>query len=62
MGKKFIKQNSTSLLFHEIGERITSNKTYRGAAIDYENNVRRIMDLSLRPYDIQHSKIIITVR
>ena len=50
-----VKQNTTSILFHEIGERILGDeKEYRGNVIDYENYVRRIIGLPERPYDITH--------
>ena len=52
-----VQQNTTSALFHEIGERNT-NSSYRGAVIDYENYVRTIIELPIRPYDIFHSSMI----
>jgi len=55
-----VQQNTTSTLFHEIGERNTSNINFRGAVIDFENYVRRIVGLPSRPYDINHSKTIKT--
>jgi RHS repeat-associated protein len=55
-----VQQNTTSTLFHEIGERNTSNINFRGAVIDFENYVRRIIGLPSRPYDINHSKTIKT--
>ena len=48
-----VQQNTTSTLFHEIGERNTPrNVLQRGVVIDYENYVRRIIGLPHRPYDI----------
>ncbi len=59
--QEFVQQNTTSGLFHEIGEAITTNLTYRGKVIDYENKVRSIIGLPLRPYDLNHSKTIPTI-
>ena len=48
-----VQQNTTSTLFHEIGERNTPRRVLqRGVVIDYENYVRRILGLPHRPYDI----------
>jgi len=55
-----VQQNTTSALFHEIGERNTTNINFRGTVIDYENYVRRIIGLPVRPYDLNHSKTIRT--
>ena len=55
-----IEQNTTSVLFHEIGERNLGQNNYRGTVIDYENTVRSVIGLSKRPYDIYHSNIIPT--
>ena len=52
-----VQQNTTSTLFHEIGERNT-NSSYRGGVIDYENYVRKIIGLPIRPYDLFHSSLI----
>ena len=57
---QIVQQNRTSALFHEIGERITTNRRFRGAVIDYENHVRHILGLPLRPYDLNHSNSIPT--
>ncbi|WP_252196543.1 RHS repeat-associated core domain-containing protein, partial [Bacteroides salyersiae] len=51
-----VLQNTTSALFHEIGERNTSNINFRGGVIDYENYVRKIIRLPMRPFDLNHSK------
>lgn len=56
-----VKQNTTSGLFHEIGEAITTDLEYRGAVIDYENTARKVIVLPLRPYDLNHSKTIKTI-
>lgn len=50
-----VQQNTTSVLFHEIGERNTTDISYRGSVIDYENSARRLIKLPLRPYDLNHS-------
>lgn len=55
-----VKQNSTSILFHEIGELNTKNTEFRGEVIDYENNARSILKMDKRPYDLNHSKTIPT--
>ena len=57
-GTAVVEQNTTSTLFHEIGERNTpSSILQRGVVVDYENYVRRIIGLPNRPYDLQgHSK------
>ena len=47
-------QNTTSGLFHEIGERNESNEILRGGVIIYENHARRILGLPERPFDWQH--------
>ena len=52
-----IEQNTTSGLFHEIGEAIwdrSSKKHLRGNIIDFENNVRTVMGMKSRPYDSTH--------
>jgi RHS repeat-associated protein len=59
--QEFVQKNTTSGLFHEIGEAITTNLTYRGKVIEYENKVRSIIGLPLRPYDLNHSKTIPTI-
>lgn len=59
--EEFVQQNTTSGLFHEIGEATTTNLNYRGGVIDYENKVRGIIGLPLRPYDLNHSKTINTI-
>ncbi|MCL2727915.1 MAG: RHS repeat-associated core domain-containing protein, partial [Bacteroidales bacterium] len=58
--KQDVQQNTTSTLFHEIGERNTKNINFRGAVLDYENHARRVIGLPMRPYDLNHSKIIRT--
>lgn len=45
-----VQQNTTSTLFHEIGERNTTNINFRGAVIDFENYTRRAIGLPVRPY------------
>ncbi len=55
-----VQQNTTSALFHEIGERNTTNTNFRGAVIDFENYARRVIGLPVRPYDLNHSKTIKT--
>lgn len=55
-----VLQNTTSALFHEIGERNTSNINYRGKVIEYENCVRKIIGLPVRPFDLNHSKTVKT--
>ena len=55
-----VQQNTTSTLFHEIGERNTINIIFRGAVIDFENYARRAIGLPVRPYDLNHSKTIKT--
>jgi hypothetical protein len=57
-----VKQNVASVLFHEIGE-VNEGPTsgLRGKGIDYENIIRRIVDLPERPYDINHSYTVETV-
>lgn len=52
---EIIDQNTTSVLFHEIGERNAYSSRLRGNIIDYENHVRRIIGLPKRPYDIHHN-------
>lgn len=49
-----VEQTTTTALFHEIGERNLGVATYRGEVVDFENNVRRIIGLPARPYDIRH--------
>jgi RHS repeat-associated protein len=51
-----VQQNTTSTLFHEIGEINTKSNSYRGKVIDYENHVRKIIGFPLRPFDLNHSK------
>jgi hypothetical protein len=55
-----VQQNTTSTLFHEIGERNTKNTTFRGAVIDFENRARKVIGLPVRPYDLNHSKTVPT--
>ena len=55
-----VVQNTTSTLFHEIGERNISNINFRGGVIDYENYPRKIIGLPIRPFDLNHSKTIRT--
>lgn len=48
-----VDQNTTSILFHEIGERNTPARILlRSVVIDYENYVREILGMPHRPYDI----------
>ena len=54
---QIVEQTTTSALFHEIGERNLGAATYRGAVVDFENNVRRIIGLPARPYDVYHKPI-----
>jgi|GEM_PF-3283848 len=56
-----VQQNTTSALFHEIGERNTKNANYRGAVIKYENYVRKAIGLPIRPMDTQHSNTVKTI-
>ncbi|MDD5695410.1 MAG: DUF6443 domain-containing protein [Bacteroidales bacterium] len=49
-----VKQNTTSALFHEVGEVNAGKSEYRGSVIDTENNVRGIMKMNTRPYDMYH--------
>ena len=51
-----VQQNTSSTLFHEIGERNTKNENFRGTVVDFENYVRRIIGLPQRPYDLYHTK------
>ncbi len=60
MGTQNVQQNTTSTLFHEIGERNTNNIHFRGGVIDYENHARKVVGLPKRPYDLNHSKIVKT--
>ena len=57
-GTAVVEQNTTSTLFHEVGERNTpSSILQRGVVVDYENYIRKIIGLPRRPYDLQgHSK------
>ena len=55
-----VQQNTTSTLFHEIGERNTKSTTYRGGVIDFENYARKVIELPIRPYDLNHSKTVPT--
>ena len=50
-----VKQNTTSVLFHEIGEFNTPeyNET-RGEVLDYENVVRKLLKMPFRPEDTDH--------
>jgi hypothetical protein len=49
-----VVQNTTTTLFHEIGEVNAGKSEYRGSVINYENNVRGIMKMNSRPFDIYH--------
>ena len=49
-----VLQNTTSGLFHEIGELHESDETLRGGVIIYENHARRILRLPKRPFDFNH--------
>lgn len=53
-----VEQTTTSALFHEIGERNMDKTILRGTIIDFENNVRRIIGLPIRPYDLEHSNTV----
>lgn len=55
-----VVNNTTTTLFHEIGERNTKNIHYRGAVIDFENCVRRTIGLPVRPYDLNHTNNLYT--
>ncbi|MFC3197064.1 hypothetical protein ACFOET_05525 [Parapedobacter deserti] len=55
-----VNQNTTSTLFHEIGEANTTNLQFRGDVIKYENHVRKIIGLPIRPTDLNHSNTIPT--
>lgn len=55
-----VNQNTTSTLFHEIGEVNTTNLKFRGGVIKYENHVRKIIGLPIRPTDLNHSNTIPT--
>lgn len=55
-----VVNNTTTTLFHEIGERNTKNIHYRGAVIDFENCVRRTIGLPVRPYDLNHTNYLYT--
>ena len=57
---ELVNQNTTSVLFHEIAERNEKNPTFRGNVIIYENQVRNLIGLPHRPFDIYHSNIIPT--
>lgn len=59
--QELVKQNTTSGLFHEIGEVITKDLNYRSGVIDYENKARKIIALPQRPYDLNHSKTVKTI-
>ena len=59
--QELVKQNTTSGLFHEIGEAITKDLNYRGGVIDYENKARKLIPLPQRPYDLNHSKTVKTI-
>lgn len=56
-----VKQNTTTGLFHELGEAITTDINFRGGVIDYENKARVIIGLPNRPYDLNHSKTVKTI-
>jgi RHS repeat-associated protein len=49
-----VSQNTTTGLFHEFGEAICKNPTFRGNVITYENYVRKIMGLPVRPTDLSY--------
>jgi len=52
---EIVDQNTTTVFFHEIGERNTpANVENRGEVIDFENIVRRILEMRERPYDLFH--------
>ncbi|GHV35828.1 hypothetical protein FACS1894178_6240 [Bacteroidia bacterium] len=53
--RSVVSLNTTSTLFHEIGELNTpSYNTTRGRVIDFENVVRRVLRMPIRPYDLSH--------
>lgn len=60
MKEEIVKQNTTSVLFHEIGEVNEKNIHFRGSVVDYENKVRVIIKLPLRPTDLNHSHTVKT--
>jgi len=55
-----VTQNTTTTLFHEIGELNTTDLTFRGDVIIYENHVRNILKMPKRPFDLNHSNTIPT--
>lgn len=55
-----VRQNTASILFHELGERQTSDIHFRGKVIDIENIARELLGLPKRPYDLNHNDIIPT--
>lgn len=54
INEQTVKQNTTSVLFHEIGERNTKDEHFRGGVVDFENYARRAIRLPIRPYDLFH--------
>jgi len=52
-----VEMNTTTGLFHEFGEALAGKEKYRGSVVDYENNVRRILKMSTRPYDPYHQPV-----
>ena len=52
-----INFNTTTILFHEIGEARIGKAVKRSSAVDYENIVRKILGMEKRPYDAAHSPL-----
>lgn len=50
-----INMNTTTLLFHELGEAIVYNQNHRADVIKFENLVRTILDLPKRTTDFNHT-------
>lgn len=51
---EYVKQTTTTNLFHEFGEVNQGSNQYRGGAVDCENTVRKILGMISRPYDVYH--------
>lgn len=50
-----VEENTTTTLFHEIGESNTpKSNTTRGQVTDFENNARTHLKMKERPYDLYH--------
>jgi len=50
----FVEMNTTTALFHEFGEVLAGGKQYRSCVVDYENKVRGIIKMKIRPPDPYH--------